>query len=459
MEKTRFFASWLIEVFTRSVLSNSLYRNIFLFWIMLFSMIHFQFSSFSGYSYSPPPFIWYLFQLVLLFILSRLLPAEINGPVQILQVMLAIFLTVPIFILTFTNSINTIQPETKWVVILLVLLVHYLISKVSALFPDSSRLLYRKSLTDTQILYVLLILSVFLSTFVVVVGKLQFTITSFADLYEMRAKFVQELTYQQSPYVSYGIGWLGGILTSLLFFFSVYKKNFVFAAFSLVVAIGIYTGAYQKWVLGTFPFIILMFLIARNNQGGKLITIRVFKYFSLLVFLFHLIKSLTGLQVIIDLPVRRAILDPAVMFQYYIQYAQEYDLQYWSDSNISRLFGSEPKQTVAQIIGERYFNIPDYLFLERRPPMNATSGMLADGVGQAGFIGLLLSTLIMFVFFWFLSLLSKGRNFTIVFVISSLAFILLMEGALHTGMLSRGLVLIPIVMYFLPRVEVPPKVS
>jgi hypothetical protein len=269
----------------------------------------------------------------------------------------------------------------------------------------------------------------------------------------MRTRFVRELSLLQNPFIGYSIGWLGGILTSLLFLFAFFDKRWVSVAISLLVALGVYMGAYQKWILGTIPFLLLMLAIARSHQDGKLQTVRVFKAFALLVFLSHVIKSIFRLQIAVDLPIRRAILDPAVMFQYYVQFAQEYDYQFWSDSKISRFFNPGPEQTVAQIIGERYFNLPNYFFLERPPAMNATSGLLADGIAQAGLVGLLVSSCLMFILFWLLSLLSKGRDFTIVFAITGLTFIILMEGVLHTNLLSRGLILVPIVMFFLPRVR------
>ena len=430
---------------------HSLFVNLLLYWLLLFTLIHFQLPFFSGYLYSAPPFIWYPLQLILLYILSRLLPKEMSSPLEILPVFFAVFLTIPTFILSFTNLTITIEEKTKYLTILSVLLVQYLFSMSSKLVSSISRIENRRTLTVSQILSGLLVFTAALSVAVVFFGKLSFTVTNVYDVYDMRARFLQQLSSLDNPFVSYGIGWLGGILTALLFLLAIIERRLIPASLSLVIGAGIYMGAYQKWILGTFPFIGLMLLIARKRSNGKLQTIRVIRTFAFFVFLSHILKSIFQLQILVDLPVRRTILDPAVMFQYYFQFSQEYEHQFWSDSNVARLFSSGPNQTVAQIIGERYFNLPYFSFLERRSPMNATAGMIADGVGQGGILGLLLASFAMIAFFWFLSLLSKGRNFSIVFGMSTLAFILLMEGALHTAILSRGLILIPIVMFLLPR--------
>lgn len=156
---------------------------------------------------------------------------------------------------------------------------------------------------------------------------------------------------------------------------------------------------------------------------------------------------------IIDLAIRRSLLDPAIMMQHYVQFTREYPLKFWSDSKIGQFLMTEDVVPASRIIGDRYFNVPRRFIFPQELHANATSGAVADSISQAGFLGLLVTTLLLFLFFLLLEILSKDKSAVLVLCICALTVQMLIEGTLHTLMLTRGLILVPLILYFLPNRE------
>ena len=163
-----------------------------------------------------------------------------------------------------------------------------------------------------------------------------------------------------------------------------------------------------------------------------------------------MISPINSVFPLADLVVRRAILDPAITLQFYVKYSFDFPFRFWRDTLVFRIFSGEWGAPASEIIGDRYFSIPEKMFFSKRLPGNATAGAIQDSLAQAGFAGLLLTTFLLFLFFRMLDILSSGKNSKIVFVVSAMISPLLIEGTLHTLLLSRGLILIPFFFLLLP---------
>jgi hypothetical protein len=201
-----------------------------------------------------------------------------------------------------------------------------------------------------------------------------------------------------------------------------------------------------------FCFFLVVFfkLIDRFNVSKIISTANVFRGFNSMIILLIALQTFVQRFPWMDMGVRRALLDPSIMLQYYVKFSCNYPLQWWADSNFSRIFSHADPISVPRIIGDRYFNIPSRFIFPRRGSSNATAGSLADSIAQGGIIGLLFTTLGVLGFFYLLNVLAVGRNRSIVFILSGLAVEMLVEGTLHTSLLSRGLIIIPIVFFLLP---------
>jgi hypothetical protein len=141
------------------------------------------------------------------------------------------------------------------------------------------------------------------------------------------------------------------------------------------------------------------------------------------------------------------------MLQYYVKFSSDNPPQWWSDSIFFRFFSQTDPTPVSRAIGERFFNQPTIHIFPVNASANATAGSLADSIVQGGLLGMFAYSLAIIAFFYLLHLLAFKRNISIVFVLSGLVTGMLVEGTLHTLLLSRGLVIIPLVFFLLPNVR------
>jgi hypothetical protein len=195
-------------------------------------------------------------------------------------------------------------------------------------------------------------------------------------------------------------------------------------------------------------------LISRFSEQDGVLSSHVLIGFNSLIIGLISIQSLFPKSPMVDLGVRRSLLDPSIMFQYYMKFVGNYPPQLWSDSNISRFFLNNDPTPVSRIIGDRFFNIPSLHIYPRTGSSNATSGSIADSLAQGGIVGFFLISLSIIGVFYILHILSVGRDFGIVFVLSGLVVEMLVEGTLHTLLLSRGLIFVFILFFFLPKRQV-----
>jgi hypothetical protein len=80
--------------------------------------------------------------------------------------------------------------------------------------------------------------------------------------------------------------------------------------------------------------------------------------------------------------------------------------------------------------------------------MNATGGAVADSIAQAGILGLTITSCLLFFFFLFLGKLCAKIDTWLMFSISALTTYIICEGTFHTSIFSRGLVIVPAILFF-----------
>jgi hypothetical protein len=270
------------------------------------------------------------------------------------------------------------------------------------------------------------------------------------NIYEARATFVNDHS-GKSRLLGYAYGWLGGMLTPILFVVGLYLRNYLMIILGLASGLFNFFIAGQKWALASLFVSLFLLAVGKNILNKNNSSSKVIGAFGWLVSGSLIFGSILGNASLYDLIVRRSLVDPAIMFQYYVKYTLDYPFSWWSDSLIGKALDINSREPVSNIIGDRYFNIPHPLFLERPAQANATSGAIADSIAQAGILGIFLTCILLFLFFRLLDELAHARNGVLVFVICGISVELLIEGTLHTLALSRGLILVPFLFMLLPR--------
>lgn len=445
-----------LKTYSLETVREKLARSVLIYFFSLYFVVSFVQVEFQGYVFSPPELHTIVLQIILVLITTYLLPRNIQTPLEVFQIFTAVFLTIPTLITSFTNSENNLGSYEAYGSSFAVILNHVILFSLSKCFlKPSSKLDSRvvKSRADIT-LFSMVILSL-LST-IYILSEYQFnSFFGFDEVYNRRAEYLEIVSSAEALLLRYAFGIIGGTLTPLLLIWALFKKNYLVMIYSLFLSVVVYLGSAQKWVFGTLFFVLILFMIHRSCSFSQILSQRIFDIFSFMIWFFIGLQDLFSTSFrIVDLGVRRFLLDPSIMLQYYVAYSKEYPFRFWRDlTPIDWLFKSDTSSDpVAIVLGQRYFYNPDYMFLSTSSKMNATAGAISDSVAQAGLLGLVLTSSILFLFFYFLGKISEGKNSWLVFAVSAVSTYVVCEGTFHTAILSKGLLLVPLVLLLQPRI-------
>ena len=434
-----------------STLNNPIRRSLLLYWFVLSFSLNTVITQSSGFYFTSQNLKLVPFQFLLVCLTASLVPPQCRTPLEIFQVFLVLFLSIPSIAISF-NNVLVLEWKVNWITLLYIFLAQISIRLLSLHFGDSELIKdfsFPKNITG---------LVAFFGTSTIIMSYLflkfsqEFQISSLANIYSARADFTQSLI-GESSFALYALGWFSGVFTPLLLLTAIYLRNYLLILFSTLMGVFIYGLVAQKWVLASFFFVFFLLFLAKLLLTLNFATQVVFNSFSSLVISAIFFQSVTGISNISDLIIRRTLIDPSIMMQYYVKFSLDYPHSWWSDSKIGRLFASKGQQPVSEVIGERYFNIPEYMFLRPRPSANATAGAIADSLAQGGLLAFAVTLLFIFAFFKILDELARRKSTVFVFVACGLSVEILMEGTLHTLAFSRGLFIVPLIFMFLPVVE------
>jgi hypothetical protein len=428
-------------------------RNCVVYWLLLWFTISQVVTNSQGFNYDPPALITIPIQISIIVFISKLLPHKVAGPLQVLQIFTAIFLSIPSTVLAFTNSTN-IESRYRYFGLVCVLLNQIFVSFFNGKENFSSIESRKATLSISIITYSLIFITFLCFVLAFSSGVLKIEFVSFGELYSKRSELVESLENSDLVYLRYVLGWAGGIFIPIIFYFGIKLRNRLVITLSIFLFLGGYLITSQKWIIASCFLILILHLISRFDVQDEILSSRVLIGFNSLVVALISVQSIFPKLPLVDLGVRRSLLDPSIMFQYYMKFVGNYPPQLWSDSNVSRFFLNNDPTPVSRIIGDRFFNSPPLYIFPRTTSSNATAGSIADSLAQGGIIGFFLISLSIIGVFYILHVLSIGRDLSIVFVLSALVVEMLVEGTLHTLLLSRGLIFVFILFFFLPKRQV-----
>jgi hypothetical protein len=440
-----------LEDIFKSLLKDKLRNSFLLYWALLFFVQAVITTSAVGFDFNPPKLFLILLQIILVYFVVSTLPRTINRVREILPVLSALFLTIPTISITFTNT-RFIDVKIGLLALLYVLINQVMISILVSSVPQLNILKDRKGTSYFRIALTLSLFAILVTIYAAFKGISKIELTSFTNIYSVRENFSSQLLQINDPFLGYVVGWLGAFIPPILFLMALKTKNYIFGLTTLILVLLIYSIAGQKWIVALVGLALVLYLI------GKPLAIRGFLHTSKFV---NGINALFGFAIflqtiffkseIVNLVIRRTFLDPSIMLQYYTRYSLEFPMGFWKESKIAGLVTGSQTPPISNFIGDHYFNLPSTYFLPKFTQMNGTAGTLADSIAQAGFVGLIFTTFLVFGFLILLEGLSINRDKRTVFVITSLSIVALFEGTLLTLLLSRGLFLIPLIILFLPR--------
>lgn len=430
------------------IFENPLRRAIVFYFIGIQFFIFFVQSRFPGFDATPQKVFWIPVQIGSCILISRLSPKKVSNPIEVLLVFNIVFLVIPVIATSFSNEMYTLG-RVEILSVVFVLFNQLILFFLYSVFNNRNFKIKEISFDPNYLVRALICLTLILLFFVIYKLGLHSSSMSLTSVYVNRGNLKERLIIENTWALNYAVGWLNGLLIPLIIGLSISLKRYIAFAITCVLAILIYSQTFNKYVIASIFFVLLLNIIFQSKTIENLNATRIYVGFTWFIYVGAILKTITSNFDIGDFAIRRVLLDPSIMFQHYVRFSLEYDLNWWKDS---RIFRSSPDSiAVANVVGERYFNIPEYLMLKPYPKMNATAGAAADGIAQGGVIGLITVSVAIFFFFLVLNSLSFRKNRKIVLLCSAIAAHVVMEGTVHTPMLSKGLIILPVLFYLLPK--------
>ncbi len=427
---------------------NSTRQQVFLFYSILFFSISNITTYSQGFGFQAQDLYWFPVQFVLIFILTRLLPNEVSGPIDVLQVFSAVFLSIPSVVIAFANETH-IELKHSVEAMVYCLFFQFIVSKMSSKFVPQTFRFAKGALTLNQMFFLLCLVTLTIYVAIFTLAKVDLGLISFTNIYEKREELLTVIGASNNALVPYLYGWFGGVLLPLILLLALVVRKRLLIICSVGFIFLAYVTTAQKWILASMFLVFFLFFISSKNINGRILTSNIFYYFNILLCAAIFAQATLTFLPWTDLVIRRSLLDPSIMVQYYVKFTDYYPAQWWADSKLRTIFVDSQAEPVSQIIGDRFFNDPPLHFLPNSGQTNATAGSLADSIAQGRFLGFLLISVCVFAFFWVMQCLTLGKNFRIVFVLSALVTEMLVEGTLHTSLTSRGMILVPIILLLL----------
>lgn len=253
----------------------------------------------------------------------------------------------------------------------------------------------------------------------------------FSNVYEIRAENVMNFP------LNYLLPCLFSVVIPIILVYSLENRKYWLLFLSGMIILYFYlVYAHKSWFFSFFMIIIVYLLIKRELFIGGISWGMSFMVIGLLLGLSFSEKFLTPCSLFI----RRVLFLPAdIKYEYYSFFASR-DKLHFSEGLIGKIFGMEPpyNKPITYIIG-------DYMNQEGS---SCNTGYLADGYANLGIIGIFLAGILLLILLKLFDAVSQENMFYPNFAILVYNLYGLNDGALLTKMLTGGLGVALILLYF-----------
>jgi len=267
-----------------------------------------------------------------------------------------------------------------------------------------------------------------ISAFIITFG-LRFNLPSIAEVYDVRSDYKD--TAENNIYVKYLIGWLGYIINIFVLLIGLLKKKKIFIIIAILVQLYLFTIMALKSHLAVMILAVGVFYYL--NRRPQLKTKNMFLLATMLLFILILIDLLIGSTFMEMLITRRAIIIPAQLNYYHVEFFSENPKTHYAYSIFKNIFDYPYKMLPPNVIGDEYFN---------RPEMTAVVGFLTDGYTAFGLMGMLIVSIIMkFIMNWLDYLYLRSGQNIIILVMTVVILQIFNSSGIFTILLTHGIFL------------------
>ena len=256
-------------------------------------------------------------------------------------------------------------------------------------------------------------------------------VSNLKDVYIFRKQFD---VYSSSGIFGYLNSWAGKIFAVILLAWAIQRKKIILIiTFSIfIILLFIFSG--HKGVLQGIvlvPFFYYLFKIKNRD------TIIIFAFLSLII-LSLVIGEWLNIPMLPSLLIRRLLFLPAQINFWYFDFFSQHEFFYWSNS-IMKYFINNPYGVQPPLVIGEYVGYPD---------ADMNTGFIASGFAHAGYIGIIIYTVLSIII---LNLINSFGKKIDKYIVMSIIFIslkaLFISSDMLTTLLTHGLLISIVVLW------------
>lgn len=388
---------------------------------------------FYGPAFSPRdvPFQFQLLSVLMATSPALWMPIKITRPSQVCYWFL--YLTVIIPAMFLPHQVLRIEPDKVWPLVVALWTAFALLG-----IPYGwKELVFRPIKVQATLYYATLvgIAIVLIGTIAAITGfKVDL---SLATVYDRRLE--ARSSAPKGGLASYASGFLGNSIAPLLFSLSVVNRSMVLLTVSLMGLVTVFSLTGLKSVFFT-PFLLLALYYMLRKKQEKFGPVLVWSAVALAVIAL-IERSVYGSYFVSLAFVHRLCFTPGMLHALYWDFFSNHPHVYLSDSILSPLITAPYDRNVGPLMGKEYY---------ASETMNATTGIWAQGFAHFGYSGIFMASLFAGLLFALFDAAAKNRNFYVAGMIMGLVGVFWANVALHTSLLSNGILLSLLLLYVMP---------
>lgn len=259
-------------------------------------------------------------------------------------------------------------------------------------------------------------------------------------LYEIR----RNINY--STLFSYCVMWTRIVFIPFFILYNLSVKKYIRSLLFIILQIILYIGTGEKFnyliILVILSFYIIL-TIKIKNKNLIIYNGLIFLILFLFIYKNYIFISLLG---------ERFLFGPAVNKFLYYDFFSYYPKHYFADGIIGKCLGITYQYVATS--GQLIFA---FFYKGRLFESNSVTGYLGDGYAQAGFLGMILFTVLKTLLFKFISLTTNGVSNKIRIPLLVIPIILFNDAGFLTVLFSGGLFLIVLLLYIYPEKDIKNK--
>lgn len=393
----------------------------------------------TGYPNFNPPLLAMLVSSILAAIPSVWMPVYLRRPTQLIFWCLYIMVYIPtiiVAIFAFPEALHV------YLCIQLPMFLMFCLFSLPYWFPlVRIPSIFSKNFTRRAILVFVFVL---LYLTVAPILELEMNIIRFSEVYDVRAIYKTRLA-QTIGIIGILIRWIMYVLNPLLFGYGITRKKWWMIILGLLGQIIIYSTTGFKSSL--FVLLLVPAVLIAYRQRGRLFGVYIVIGSVGIIVISRLLDIILDTDLITSLFVRRAIIVPGLLTNYYFDFFLTNPKVLLSNSTyfgfIFRLLGySYPySDGIPYVIGEAYFG---------RNGMSANANIWADAFANFGYPGLFIYTLVLALLFNIYDSIAARKDPRIALILLTGLAVAFTNSALLTVLIGHGFLIALIILCILP---------